>query len=148
MVTPAARREAVAHLQLAYEVSERRASLGLPERPCRFGEMTYNTVRQHSSLGNLTPAAYATISDPGMQRDGTLRYTGGSAPRPFASLSQKASNEARFFSFVDEVRGATHSQSHSLKLDAWHFTCIACDCEACVKVISLRTVSRIFAASG
>jgi hypothetical protein len=46
-------------------------------------------------FGNLTPTAYATISDAGMQQDGTLRYAGGSAPRPVASPSQQGSNEAR-----------------------------------------------------
>jgi putative transposase len=40
----------------------------------------YNTVRPHSGLGNLTPAAYADRSAPDTQRDGTLLYTGGSAP--------------------------------------------------------------------
>ena len=53
----------------------------------------YNTCRPHSGLGNLTPAAYAKISDPGMQRDGTLRYTEGSAPRPVAPPSQTGSNQ-------------------------------------------------------
>ena len=48
----------------------------------------YNTVRPHSALGNLPPAAYAELSAPGMQRDGALRYTEGSAPRPVASPSQ------------------------------------------------------------
>ena len=55
----------------------------------------YNTVRPHSALGNLPPAVYAKISAPGMQRDGTLRYIGGSAPRPVAPPSQQGSNEAR-----------------------------------------------------
>jgi putative transposase len=55
----------------------------------------YNTVRPHSALGNLPPAVYAKISAPGMQRDGTLRYTEGSAPRPVAPPSQQGSNEAR-----------------------------------------------------
>src|ERR1700760_3002565 len=40
-----------------------------------------STVRPHSGLGNLTPAAYADRSAPDAQRDGTLRYTEGSAPR-------------------------------------------------------------------
>jgi putative transposase len=40
----------------------------------------YNTVRPHSGLGNLSPAAFAKRSDPGTQRDGALRYTEGSAP--------------------------------------------------------------------
>lgn len=55
----------------------------------------YNTIRPYSGLGNLTPAAYAKISDPGMQRNGTLRYPEGSAPRPVAPPSQQGSNEAR-----------------------------------------------------
>jgi len=55
----------------------------------------YNTVRPHSSLSNLTPAAYAELSVPGMQRDGTLRYIGGSASRPVASPSHQGSNDAR-----------------------------------------------------
>ena len=53
----------------------------------------YNTVRPHSGLGNLTPAAYAKRSAPEKQRDGTLRYTEGSAPRPVASPSQMGSNQ-------------------------------------------------------
>src|SRR5215471_13883427 len=53
----------------------------------------YNTVRPHSSLGNFTPAAYADRSAPATQRDGTLRYAGGSAPRPVASPSQLGSNQ-------------------------------------------------------
>lgn len=53
----------------------------------------YNTIRPHSGLGNLTPEAYAKASAPGTQRDGALRYTGGSAPRPVASPSQQGSNQ-------------------------------------------------------
>jgi putative transposase len=55
----------------------------------------YNTIRPHSALGNLPPTVFAKLSDPGMQRDGTLRYIEGSAPRPVASPSQQGSNEAR-----------------------------------------------------
>jgi putative transposase len=55
----------------------------------------YNTVRPHSTLGNLPPAVYAQISAPGMQRDGALRCIEGSAPRPVAPPSQQGSNEAR-----------------------------------------------------
>lgn len=53
----------------------------------------YNTVRPHSGVGNLPPAAYAKRSAPVTQRDGALRYTEGSAPRPVASPSQHGSNQ-------------------------------------------------------
>jgi putative transposase len=55
----------------------------------------YNTVRPHSGLGNLPPAEYAKLSAPVMQRDGTLRYSEGSAPRPVASPSNHRSNQPR-----------------------------------------------------
>ena len=55
----------------------------------------YNTIRPHSALGNLPPAVFATLSAPAMQRDGTLRYVEGFAPRPVAPPSQQGSNEAR-----------------------------------------------------
>ena len=54
----------------------------------------YNTVRPHSSLSNLTPAAYAELSAPGMQRDGTLHYMGLRAPSRCIT-SHQGSNEAR-----------------------------------------------------
>ena len=54
-----------------------------------------STVRPHSALGNLAPATYAKLSAPAMQRDGTLRYIEGSAPRPVAPPSQQGSNDAR-----------------------------------------------------
>jgi putative transposase len=55
--------------------------------------MDYNMVRPHSGLGNLAPSIYAERSASRMQRDGTLRYTEGSAPRPVASPSQAGSNQ-------------------------------------------------------
>jgi putative transposase len=55
----------------------------------------YNTVRPHSSLGNLPPATYATLSDPTMQRDGALRSFGGFAPHPVAPPSPMGSNDER-----------------------------------------------------
>ena len=42
-----------------------------------FWQDDYNTVRPHSGLGNLTPAAYAQASAPGSQRVGALRNTKG-----------------------------------------------------------------------
>jgi putative transposase len=53
----------------------------------------YNTVRPHSGVGNLTPAVYAKLSAPGMQRDGALELCGGSAPRPVAQPIQSGSNQ-------------------------------------------------------
>jgi putative transposase len=53
----------------------------------------YNTVRPHSAIGNLPPAIYAKLSDPAMQRDGTLRSLGGSAPHPVAPPSPMGSNQ-------------------------------------------------------
>lgn len=55
----------------------------------------YNTVRPHGAIGNLPPAIYATLSAPEMQRDGTLRALGGSAPRPVAPPSPTGSNDER-----------------------------------------------------
>lgn len=57
--------------------------------------LDYNTVRPHSGIGNIPPADYAKLSVPDKQRDGTLRSTGGFAPRPVASPSQLGSNEGR-----------------------------------------------------
>ncbi len=54
----------------------------------------YNIVRPHSAIGNVPPALYAKLSDPAMQRDGSLSF-GGSAPRPVASPSPQGSNEER-----------------------------------------------------
>jgi len=55
----------------------------------------YNTVRPHSAIGNLPPAIYAELSDPWMQRDGSLEQPWGSAPRPVAPPSQQGSNHVR-----------------------------------------------------
>jgi putative transposase len=52
----------------------------------------YNEIRPHSGVGNLAPATYATLSAPAMQRDGTLRAIGGSAPRPVAPPSPVGSD--------------------------------------------------------
>jgi putative transposase len=53
----------------------------------------YNTVRPHGRLGNLTPTAFAKLSAPAMQRDGTLRSLEGFAPPPVASPAQIGSNQ-------------------------------------------------------
>jgi putative transposase len=55
----------------------------------------YNTVRPHSSIANLTPAAYAKLSAPVKQREGALRYADGSAPPPVTPPSHQSSYEER-----------------------------------------------------
>jgi putative transposase len=57
--------------------------------------LDYNTVRPHSAIGNLPPVEYAKLSDPAMQRGGSLRALGGFAPHPVAPPSLKGSNEER-----------------------------------------------------
>lgn len=57
-----------------------------------FWKDDYNTVRPHSALGNLPPAAYAKLSAPEMQRDGASERYGGSTPRPVASPGPTGSN--------------------------------------------------------
>jgi hypothetical protein len=69
----------------------------------------YNTVRPHSALGNLPPAVFAKLSAPAMQRDGTLRYIEGSAPRPIAPPSHQAQMKPGLSSSLDETRGSAHS---------------------------------------
>jgi len=71
----------------------------------------YNTVRPHSALGNLPPAAYAEITDPGMKRDGALPLCGSSAPRPIASPSHQGSNEPGLCSLADKTWGSGHMLS-------------------------------------
>jgi putative transposase len=56
----------------------------------------YNTVRPHGGLGALTPAEFAKRhSVPVMQRGGTLRACGGSAPHPVASPQPTGSDGER-----------------------------------------------------
>lgn len=55
----------------------------------------YNMVRPHSAIGNVPPAIYATLSDPAMQRGGSLRSLGGYAPRPVAPPSPTGSDDDR-----------------------------------------------------
>ncbi len=49
--------------------------------------LDYNTIRPHSGIGNVPPAAYTNASVHGMQRDGTLRSLAGFEPRPVAPPS-------------------------------------------------------------
>ena len=75
-------------------------------------QLDYNTIRPHSSLGNLPPAHYAQLSAPASQRDGSLRAIGGYAPRPVAAHRAKQAQMAnRLYSSVDDKRGSGHDQS-------------------------------------
>lgn len=67
-------------------------SLGHARAALAAWQLDYNTIRPHSSIGNLPPADYAKLSTPASQRHGTLRAIGGSAPRPVAAPSQVGSN--------------------------------------------------------
>jgi putative transposase len=71
----------------------------------------YNTVRPHSGLGNLPPADYAKLSASAMQRDGTLRSVGGSAPRPVAPPSETHSNDQRTLVAAENLIRAGVGQS-------------------------------------
>lgn len=53
----------------------------------------YNTVRPHGRLGRLPPAVFGATRRPEEQRGGTLRSTGGSAPRPVAPPTERAKQE-------------------------------------------------------
>jgi putative transposase len=53
----------------------------------------YNTVRPHGRLGRLPPAVFGATRRPEEQRDGTLRSTGGFAPRPVAPSTERAKAE-------------------------------------------------------
>ena len=118
----------------------------------------YNTVRPHSGLGDLSPAAYAKASAPGTQRDGALRYIGGSAPRPVASPSQQGSNQPgsfthRWMKHGAQVIAATRSEGRRL-VERSGFKCpipLGCDhlllCHRhCVKERLLRRFAEAPAA--
>jgi putative transposase len=71
------------------------ASLAHAREALAIWKDDYNTVRPHSAIGNIPPAIYAKLSDPNMQRDGSLELPWCSPPRPVASPSQHGSNDER-----------------------------------------------------
>jgi putative transposase len=66
----------------------------------------YNMVRPHSALGNLTPAEYVDRGASRPQRDGALRYTGGSAPVPLLHRAPWAQMKLGLSSSADETWGS------------------------------------------
>jgi putative transposase len=71
------------------------ASLAHAREALSHWRIDYNTVRPHSGLGNLTPAAYANNNAPNTQQNGALRSIGGFAPHSVASPSQQSLNQPR-----------------------------------------------------
>jgi hypothetical protein len=78
--------------------------------PLAAWQLDYNTVRSHSSLGNLPPAHYAMLSSPASQRDGSLRYR-GYTPRPLQHRAKQAQVGNRLYPSPDERRGSGHRRS-------------------------------------
>ena len=74
----------------------------------------YNTVRPHSSLGNLPPAAHARLALPrcnGTERCATSR---ASRPGPLHHRAIKAQMKQGLHSSPDEMRGSDHSVSRTV----------------------------------
>jgi putative transposase len=71
------------------------ASLAHAREALAAWRLDFNTVRPHSAIGNMPPADFAKLSDPAMQRGGTLRSLGGFAPHPVAPPSLTGSNDER-----------------------------------------------------
>jgi len=86
----------------------------------------YNTVRPHSGVGNLSPAAYAQLSACAMQRDGALELIDGSALRPVAPPSHPRSINLELYSSLDERRGSGHSgDSQSIAAPCGQSVCLS-----------------------
>mgnify|MGYP001551276432 CR=1 FL=1 len=69
----------------------------------------YNTVRPYSATGNLPPTIYAQLSDPAMQRDGSLRFR-GSAPVPLHHRADTAQMKNGLYIQPDERWASGHQR--------------------------------------
>ncbi|WP_085938298.1 integrase core domain-containing protein [Enhydrobacter aerosaccus] len=81
----------------------------------------YNNVRPRSAIGNLPPATYATLSAPGMQRDGTLRAIRGPRPAPLHHRAKQAQMAGGLHLSLDDAWGAGHRASGSRSLLPWNW---------------------------
>ena len=70
-------------------------SLDLARDAVAIWKEDYNTVRPHSTIGNLLAAIYAKLSDLRTQRDRSHELTRGTAPQPVALPSRHGSNDLR-----------------------------------------------------
>jgi hypothetical protein len=71
-------------------------------------QLDYNTIRPHSSLGNLPPAHDAKLSAPASQPDGCCAQPGATPPAPLPHRAEQAQMTNRLYSSLDDKRGAGH----------------------------------------
>jgi putative transposase len=63
-------------------------------------KLDYNTVRPHSSIGNLPPVDYAKLSAPASQRDEAPRYGGLRDPAPLPHRASQAHRSNQRFLLI------------------------------------------------
>jgi putative transposase len=84
------------------------ASLAHARAALAAWQLDYNTVRPHSSLGNLPPAAYARRSSPASQRGGSLRAIGATRPAPLQHRACRVQMTLQLYLSLDQNRGSGH----------------------------------------
>jgi len=75
--------------------------------------LLYNTIRPHSSLGNLPPAHYAKLSARHRNGKGRCAQSGATRPAPLPHRAVQAQMTNRLYSSLDDKRGA--GQGYSLQ---------------------------------
>ncbi len=75
--------------------------------------LAYNTVRPHSSIGNVPPADFAMLGAPAINAAGRCAHLRASRPAPLLHRACKAQMRNGCYSGLDETRGSRHrSQRH------------------------------------
>jgi hypothetical protein len=82
--------------------------------------LDYNTIRPHSSLGNLPPAHYAQLSAPTSHGTGRCAPSGATRPAPLPHRAEQAQMTNRLYSSLDEKRGSGHSFSTGHRVRSAH----------------------------